>query len=126
MNDLEFIGVGHSNGNTADFEFAAVRPVKKIFVSRLPPDINIDVLKRHVLRRVPSCGNDLVIAILNGKTKNKYSSALISVGQNDDFFRMINSQSFWPSEIIVHQHRTIKPNNNYGFRSNKGNNWRRH
>lgn len=113
-----------TNGTVGQFEFAAVRPVKRIFVSRLPPDIGDEVLKRHILRRIPSCEGDLNISILQARRNNKYSSALISIGRDENAFNVINSANCWPPETVVHEHRPKKPNGN-GFRSNRGNFGRR-
>lgn len=118
---------GASYLNDTDFEFAAVRPFKKVFISRLPPTITDDILKRHVLKRIPRCENLLEISMLPGRKNAKYSSALISVGRDEDAFRLINSGNFWPPETIVHEHRL---NNNHrsnrnGFRSEPKRFWKR-
>lgn len=91
--DFEFVAATHPNGSANDFEFAVVKPVKQIFISRLPPGIGQDVLMGHVLKRLPGCAN---VSILNGNMKDKYSSALMPVGGDDNSFNTTNSQSFWP------------------------------
>lgn len=105
------------------FEFAAVKPFKKVFVSRLPAGIEVDVLKRHILKRLPTCAESLVINVLRGKRNADYSSAIISVGRNDEHFCAINSNDFWPPSTVVHQHRQSKLN--HGFRSRGDSRWRR-
>ncbi|KAL5279731.1 hypothetical protein ACFFRR_003996 [Megaselia abdita] len=82
-----------------DFEFSAVKLVKHIFISRLPPEIQIDVL-----RRVRTC--NLEITILQGKRNPKYASVLISVGRDDNAFNLINSQGFWQDVLERHPHLT--------------------
>ena len=103
-----------------EFEFTAVKPVRRIFVSRLPQSISEDVLKRHILKRVPECAQNLQISILPTKKNVNYSSVLISVGSDERVFQSVNSNNFWPPGTIVHKHRIQKP----GFRSKKGSNWR--
>lgn len=95
-----------------NFEFAAVKPMKRVFVSRLPNDLSDEVLRRHILSRLPACEKSLEISVLPGRHKAAYKSVLISTGR--DALRSINSKDFWPPETIVHQHRPRKPNN--GFR----------
>lgn len=106
------------------FEFSAVLPMKKIFVSRLPVAITEDVVKRHIVKRLPACSDSLRISILPGKRYADYSSAIISVGRDEVSFQMINRSEFWPPETVVHQHRANKPK--HGFRSQRRNTGRRH
>lgn len=103
--------------NSSQFEFDAVKPLKKIFVSRLPLEINEDMLKRHILRRLPNCGDCLSISMLNVRKNADYASIIVSVGRNEEYFRAINDEEFWPPATIVHQHRLNKPN--HGFRSQR-------
>lgn len=46
-NDFEFGAVPTASAIVSDFDLAAVKPVKKVFVPRLPPNISHDVLKRQ-------------------------------------------------------------------------------
>lgn len=49
-----------------NFEYSAVKPVKRVFVSRLPADLSYTVLRRHILKRLPGCETTLDIAWLPG------------------------------------------------------------
>lgn len=109
--------------NCPEFEFSAVLPMKKVFVSRLPLGITKDILERHILKRLPNCSDSLSISFLDPRRNVDYSSVLLSVGRNEEHFRIICSDDFWPPATIVHQHHfRSKPSN--GFRSQR-NNWRR-
>lgn len=109
--------------NIGGFEFSAVKPKKRIFVSRLPLDITEDVLTRHIQNRLRNFDVPTEISILSKRRDATYSSALIHVGENEEIFRLVNRTDFWPPQTIVHQHRAKKPT--HGFRSTKRDNWRR-
>lgn len=103
-----------------DFEFEAVKPLKRIFVSRLPVGITEETIRRHILKRVPTCSDTLGVSIMQGKVNANYTSITICVGHNDDAFRAINSREFWPPGTVVHQYRS--QNFKHGFRPKKRNN----
>lgn len=107
-----------------DFEFNAVKPLKKVFLSRLPVGVDEEMLKRHILKRHPECIDSISISMLNRRKNAEYVSALVSVGRNDDFFNAVNHVDFWPPSTIVHQHRPNK--GNHGFRSQRRSGGRRY
>lgn len=111
-----------SQSVVGDFEFEAVKPLKRIFVSRLPVGISEVTLRRHILTRLPACSDSLVVSMMQSKENANYSSITISVGHNEDAFRAINSRNFWPPGTVVHQYRS---NSSHGFRPRKGGNWTR-
>lgn len=85
------------------FSFSAVPPVKKIFVSRLPPDITTEVIKEHILTRLNKADVFLNIIKLPMKEGASYSSMILNVGHNHEVFDKIVSSSFWPPYTIVHE-----------------------
>lgn len=105
------------------FEFSAVRPKKRIFISRLPTDISEDVLNRHIRNRLNSPDVPIEVTMLSNRRNASYSSALIYVGEIKEIFDKVNHANFWPPLTVVHEHRPRKPNN--GFRSKGRSNWGR-
>lgn len=84
------------------FGFTAVPPVKKIFVSRLPPDITTETIRAHVLSRLNCPNMFLNVTKLPLREGAQYSSMILNLGHNEDHFETILKDSFWPRNTVVH------------------------
>lgn len=108
-----------SNTNENEFGFSAVPPPKKIFVSRLPPDISVDVIRNHVESRLGRSDVFLDIIRLPTRDGSLYSSMILNVGHNLDVFSKVVNESFWPRHTIVHEDIPREQRNKSAWKQSK-------
>lgn len=106
-----------SISNNLELELIAIVPVKKIFLSNFPSETTDKAIQNHIRRKIPAEHLENVVVDkmdLNGD--RKYSSFIVTVGDNLEIFNKMIEPTFWPAHSIVHEfnYNKRKPNFHQG------------
>ena len=98
LNDRNFISPIESGLRIVDGQ-------RTIFISKLEPSTNALDVKNFIMSKIGTLRSTTVEKMLH-RNYSKYSSFKIKVP--DSMFHLLNSKSFWPNGIIVHEFQNRK------------------